>query len=56
MKGMNDYARRDRIARVSLAKHAKRMAELEKQGMSHLEASRIAYQEMTRKQREGRAK
>jgi len=49
---MNDYGRRDRIAKASLSKHAARMAELEASGMPRLEASKLAYQEMTQKQRE----
>lgn len=51
MKTMNDYWRRDRIAKASLARHFKRMTELEVEGMSREDASRQAYDEMTAKQR-----
>lgn len=55
MKTMNDYGKRDRIARSSLAKHAARMNELIAAGMDRIAASRQAFEEMTVKQRNATA-
>ena len=41
-----DYKTRDRNAAQDLRWHANRMAELEASGLSHTEASRVAFDEL----------